>query len=40
MGLLFVQKDTHGNQLAGLDDTLSMDFRQGTYDKVRREGLI
>jgi hypothetical protein len=38
--LLFVQKDAHGNQISGVDDTMSMELRRANYDKVQREGLI
>ncbi|MGA2132596.1 MAG: VWA domain-containing protein [Bryobacteraceae bacterium] len=38
--LLFVQKDAHGNQISGIDDTISMDLQRAHYDKIQREGLI
>jgi len=40
LDLLFVEKDAHGAQTYGVDDTMSMDLRQQNYDRVQREGLI
>jgi VWFA-related protein len=40
MDLLFVQKDAHGRQVSGLDDTVSMELRRQSYDRVEKEGLI
>ncbi len=40
MDLLFVQKDAHGRQVSGLDDTVSMELRRQSYDKVEKDGLI
>jgi VWFA-related protein len=40
LDLLFVQKEAHGRQLSGVDDTLSMAFSQPNYERVQREGLM
>ncbi len=40
MDLLFVQKDAHGRQVSGLDDTVSMELRRQTYDQVEKDGLV
>jgi len=39
LDLLFVEKDAHGAQTYGVDDTLSMELKQQNYDRVQREGL-
>ena len=40
LDLLFVEKEQHGRQVFGVDDTLSMEFSQPNYDRVQREGLM
>ncbi len=40
LDLLFVEKDAHGKQTYGIDDTLSMELKQQNYDRVQREGLM
>jgi VWFA-related protein len=40
LDLLFVEMDPHGKQIYGVDDTLSMEFRQPNYDRVQQEGLL
>jgi VWFA-related protein len=39
LDLLFVEKDAHGAQTYGVDDTLSMELKQQNYDRMQREGL-
>jgi VWFA-related protein len=39
LDLLFVQKEAHGKQVSGLDDTVSMEFSQPNYESVERDGL-
>ena len=39
LDLMFVEKDDHGAQTYGVDDTLSMELKQQNYDRVQREGL-
>jgi len=40
LDLLFVEKDAHGVQTYGLDDTLSMQLKQDNYNRVQTEGLV
>jgi len=40
LDLLFVEKDAHGVQTYGIDDTLSMELKQQNYDHVQQEGLL
>jgi hypothetical protein len=40
LDLLFVEKDAHGTQTYGMDDTLSMELKQQNYDRVQHEGLV
>jgi len=40
LDLLFVEKDAHGAQTYGVDDTLSMELKRENYDHVQREGLM
>jgi hypothetical protein len=40
LDLLFVEKDAHGKQTFGVDDTLSLELRQQNYDRVEKEGLM
>jgi VWFA-related protein len=40
LDLLFVQKEPHGRQLSGIDDTLSMELSQPNYDRVQKDGLM
>jgi len=40
LDLLFVEMDAHGKQVYGVDDTLSMEFRQPNYERVQQEGLL
>ena len=40
LDLLFVEMDPHGKQVYGVDDTLSMEFRQPNYERVQQEGLL
>ena len=40
LDLLFVEKDQHGAQTYGVDDTLLMELKQENYDRVQREGLM
>jgi VWFA-related protein len=40
LDLLFVEKDAHGVQTFGVDDTVSMELRQQNYDRVQKEGLM
>jgi VWFA-related protein len=40
LDLLFVEKDKHGAQTYGVDDTMSLELRQQNYDRVQQEGLI
>lgn len=40
LDLLFVERDEHGAQTYGVDDTLSMDLKRQNYDRVQQEGLI
>ena len=40
LDLLFVEKDAHGVQTFGVDDTLSMELKQQNYDRVQQEGLM
>ena len=39
LDLLFVEKDAHGKQTYGIDDTLSLELKKENYDRVQREGL-
>jgi VWFA-related protein len=39
LDLLFVQKEPHGKQVAGVDDTLSMELSQPNYNRVEQDGL-
>ena len=40
LDLLFVEKDAHGAQTFGVDDTISMELKQQNYDRVQKEGLM
>jgi hypothetical protein len=40
LDLLFVEKDEHGKQTFGVDDTVSMELKQQNYARVQQEGLI
>jgi VWFA-related protein len=40
LDLLFVEKDKHGAQTYGVDDTLSLELKQQNYDRVQQEGLM
>jgi VWFA-related protein len=40
LDLLFVEKDAHGVQTYGVDDTLSMELKQQNYERVQKEGLM
>ena len=40
LDLLFVEKDAHGAQTYGVDDTLSLELKQQNYDRVEKEGLM
>jgi len=40
LDLLFVEKDAHGVQTYGIDDTLSMELKQQNYDHIQKEGLM
>jgi VWFA-related protein len=40
LDLLFVEKDEHGAQTYGVDDTLSMELKRQNYDRVQEEGLM
>jgi hypothetical protein len=40
LDLLFVEKDAHGTQTFGVDDTLSLELRKQNYDRVQQEGLM
>jgi VWFA-related protein len=40
LDLVFVEKDAHGAQTYGVDDTLSMELKQQNYDRVQQEGLL
>jgi hypothetical protein len=40
LDLLFVEKDAHGAQTFGVDDTLSMELKKPNYERVQQEGLI
>ncbi len=40
LDFLFVEKDAHGEQGYGVDDTMSLELRRDNYDKVQREGLM
>ena len=40
LDLLFVEKDAHGTQTFGVDDTLSMELKRENYDRIQREGLM
>ena len=40
LDLLFVEKDKHGAQTYGVDDSLSLELRQQNYDRVQQEGLM
>jgi len=40
LDLLFVEKDKHGAQTYGVDDTLSLELRRENYDRVQQEGLM
>jgi len=39
LDLLFVEKDAHGNETYGVDDTMSLELRKQNYDRVQQEGL-
>jgi hypothetical protein len=39
LDLLFVQKEQHGRQVSGVDDTVSMELSQPNYERVQRDGL-
>ncbi len=40
LDLLFVERDKHGTQTYGVDDTLSLELKRQNYDKVQQEGLM
>jgi VWFA-related protein len=40
LDLLFVEKDKHGAQTYGVDDTVSLELKQQSYDRVQQEGLM
>jgi len=40
LDLLFVQKESHGKQVSGVDDTLSMELSQPNYVRVQQDGLM
>jgi VWFA-related protein len=40
LDLLFVERDAHGVQTYGIDDTLSMDLKKPNYDRLQQEGLL
>ncbi len=40
LDLLFVEKDLHGAQTYGVDDTLSLELRRDNYNRVEKEGLM
>jgi VWFA-related protein len=40
LDLLFVQKDAHGQQVSGIDDTVSLELHRQNYDRVEKEGLV
>ncbi len=40
LDLLFVEKDAHGQQVSGLDASISLALEQKTYEKVQSEGLL
>ena len=40
LDLLFVERDEHGAQTYGVDDTLSLELKRENYDRVQKEGLM
>lgn len=38
--ILFVQKDEHGKELKGRNDTLTMTLKEDSYQKIIKEGLV
>ncbi len=38
--VLFVQKDDHGRELKGRNDTLTMTLKEESYQKIMKEGLV
>jgi len=40
LDLLFVERDAHGRQTYGINDTVSLELRRDNYNKVEKEGLI
>ncbi|MGO4885591.1 MAG: VWA domain-containing protein [Bryobacteraceae bacterium] len=40
LDLLFVEKDAHGAQTYGVDDTMSLELLRDNYNRVEKEGLI
>jgi len=40
LDLLFVEKDDHGVQTYGVDDTMSMELKRQNYDRVQQDGLM
>jgi VWFA-related protein len=38
--VLFVEKDEHGAQTYGVDDTVSMELKKPNYDRLQQEGLL
>jgi VWFA-related protein len=40
LDLLFVEKDAHGEQTYGIDDTLSLELKRQSYDRMQQEGLM
>jgi VWFA-related protein len=40
LDLLFLERDAHGVQTYGVDDTMSLELKQQNYDRVQREGLM
>ncbi|HXM41324.1 MAG TPA: VWA domain-containing protein [Bryobacteraceae bacterium] len=40
LDLLFVEKDAHGAQTYGVDDTMALELKQQSYDRIQKEGLV
>jgi hypothetical protein len=40
LDVLFVQRDDHGKEFSGVNDTLSLNLHQALYDRMTKEDLV